>query len=78
MMYGWNASGWGVLWMIVAMVIFWGALVSIVFLLVRSDGRGRSDSEPNAAEILRRRFANGEIPKEEYQDRLKILGETRR
>ncbi len=78
MMYGWNADGgWGALWMILGMVIFWAALVMVVFLLVRSGDRGRSDDQPNAVEMLRRRFANGEIPKEEYEDRLRTLRELK-
>jgi len=80
MMYGWNGNGWGIFWMILSMVVFWGALVAVVVLLVRPGDRGSKTGGrgEDAAELLRRRFAAGEIPKEEYQERLRILDETRR
>ncbi len=79
MMWAWNGSGWGLLWMILSMIVFWGALVAIVTMVLRSgDGRRTEGREADATELLRRRFADGEIPKEEYQERLHVLQETRR
>jgi uncharacterized membrane protein len=78
MMFGWDGSGLGVFGMVLTMVVFWGALGAIAFFLVRSSDRGREVREPDATEVLRGRFANGEIPKDDYQDRLKVLRETRR
>jgi uncharacterized membrane protein len=77
-MYDWNGGGLGIFWMILMMVAFWGALGAIAFFLIRPSDRGRDVRKPDAAEVLRGRFANGEIPKDEYQDRLKVLQETRR
>jgi putative membrane protein len=65
--WGWGlAMGLGML----AMLAFWGALIVGVVLLVRwlmtaTGGSGR-DSDETSLEILKRRYAAGEIPREEY------------
>jgi putative membrane protein len=65
--WGWGlAMGLGML----AMLAFWGALIVGVVLLVRwlltaSSGPGPRSPE-TALEVLRRRYAAGEISREEY------------
>jgi putative membrane protein len=73
-MWEWGHSGWGLFWMIVGMVVFWGAFVGVIAMVMRSgDRREPRDSSPDAAEILRRRFASGEIAEDEYRQRLRTL-----
>jgi putative membrane protein len=61
-------NGWGWMWMGLMMILFWGGLIVLVVLLLRGGGfGGRKDetgtpaSGPDASEILRGRFARGEI-----------------
>ncbi len=69
--------GWG--WfMPIFMIIFWGLVIWGIVALVRglSGSRG-SDSTPptadSALEVLRKRYARGEINKEEYEEKKKDL-----
>jgi len=77
-MMGWgNSMGWlGTM----LMAAFWIAIVvGIVFLIrwlvVWSGAAGRKvDSENSALEILNRRYAHGEINKQEFVEKKKALG----
>ncbi len=52
------------------MLVFWGAIIALIVFAVRgfSSGSG-SGSKSDATEILRERFAKGEIDEEEYERR---------
>jgi putative membrane protein len=74
----WDGGWWmflGPLWMIV----FVAAIVAVVVLLVRwlgGSGHATGPSQPPARspiDILRERFARGEIDKEEFEERRKML-----
>ena len=65
--------GWG-LGMMAMMFLFWalviiGLIVGIRWLL----GRGRDERPDTALEILRQRYARGEINKEEFEAKKKDL-----
>lgn len=67
---GWLAMGGG-------MVLFWLALAAVLALVlvaaVRA-GRGPTERrEESPEEILKRRYARGEIDREEFQHRLEDL-----
>ena len=71
-----NASdvvvGWG---MMAMMFLFWilfivGLVVGIRWLL----GKGNEQKQDSAIEILRQRYARGEINKEEFEVKKKDLG----
>jgi putative membrane protein len=66
MMYGWDygAGGW---WMVVAMAIVAIVIVASVWLVVYRQGPGRG-ARSSAEEILRERFARGEITREQFED----------
>lgn len=77
MHWGSDAGGWLV--MGIGTLLWVVVLVAVVWLVVRtinaadrrqSDGRGDRDQ---ALDLLRRRFANGEIDAEEYEQRLALL-----
>ncbi len=61
----------------VFMWIFWVAVVvGIVFLvkwIVQQSRTGEDKSEENSLEILKRRYARGEIDKEEFEQKKKDL-----
>ena len=69
--YGWQ--GWWMGWM----WIFWIAIiVVVVWLVVRagpSTHGGVREARLTPEDILRERFARGEIDTEEYQRRLQVL-----
>lgn len=58
---GWWMFLGGLLW-----VAFWGAVVYLIVALVRGSGRS-STPEEDAVAILKRRYARGEIGREEYE-----------
>ncbi len=76
MMWGLGYGGWGsgMGWLGPAfMVAVWALVITGGVFLVRylvRQGRGREDS---ALEVLKRRYAQGEISKEEYQEKRRDL-----
>jgi len=72
--YGMMGGGWGIFMMMISMVLFWGLIIGGIVLLVRfiSPQSGSKPSE-DSLEILKRRYARGEIEKEEFEARRKDL-----
>ncbi len=81
--WGWH-WGYGVgligliLWLVLAVAIVW----LIVRVVAGPRPRGRWDGPPrpipdDPEQVLRERFARGEIDAEEYQHRLEVLRQTR-
>ena len=67
MMYGSNMFGsMGWLSMAVMMSLWIGVLVLVIWGLSGLFPRSRTTSEPDALEIVRQRYARGEISREEY------------
>jgi putative membrane protein len=84
--YGRDNWGWGWGWghMIygpLMMIVFWGGLIVVIVLAVRWLGGSASHrhNEPsnrnNALDILKERFARGEIDKEEFEERKRLLSD---
>jgi len=73
---GWGFGSLGLL----LMVVFWGGLVALAVWLVSRlfPGSGQpsttSHQEPSAREILDRRFALGEITREQYEAMKQDMG----
>ncbi|SDY81614.1 SHOCT domain-containing protein [Citreimonas salinaria] len=55
------------------MLVFWGLVIAAVVLLVRRLGTGQTPARRDAMEVLRERFAAGEIDEEEFERRKKAL-----
>lgn len=76
MWWGHHAFGWG--GMIIGalmMLLFWGGLFAVLWLVIRSatgSGKrqeGSAERAPDRAlEILKERYARGEISKSEYEE----------
>jgi putative membrane protein len=76
--YGGYGVGWvGLLVGGLLMLLFWGGIIALIFFAIRAFTRGggrRAEQEPRARqgetplEILKRRYAQGEITREEYMD----------
>jgi putative membrane protein len=69
----WMWGGWG-LAMMIMMLVFWGVLIVGIVLAVRwlagQSDRSRSD---RTLDILRERYARGEIDKEEFEAKRRDL-----
>lgn len=72
-----NMIGQGMgIWMLLG-IIFWVLLIAgIIFLLIwvvrKASGRG-TEKEESAIDILKKRYARGEISKEEYEEKRRDL-----
>ena len=56
-------------------ILFWGVVIAVVAMIVRRGRASHPDAGAAALNILRERFARGEIGAEEYQERKKLLAE---
>jgi putative membrane protein len=74
---GWG-GGWWMMFGPFTMVLFIALTVVVVVLLLRwLGGQGAADRPlptKSAIDILRERFARGEIDKQEFEDKRRILG----
>lgn len=76
MMWWGNWDGWGgALVMSIAMLVFWGGLILLVAYAIRESSRprDRGNDAPSAMRILEERFARGEIDRDEFEERRRIL-----
>ncbi len=78
---GWD-WGWGhMIFGSLMMVIFWGGIIFAIVLAVRwLGGRSPHEAAPSASrktalDILQERFARGEIDKEEFEERKRLLSD---
>ena len=65
-----NDGGW------IMMIVWWILLVAAVVFLIKwmNDNSGNSKGERESGiDTLRRRFANSEISREEFEERKKVL-----
>ncbi|MFQ6040608.1 MAG: SHOCT domain-containing protein [Candidatus Poribacteria bacterium] len=73
---GWMMPGFGI-WGGIMMFVFWIAvIVGIVFLVKWIVDQSRTDQrrDESPLEILKRRYASGEITKEEFEEKKRDLG----
>ena len=77
----WEGGWHGWIFGPIMMIVFIAVAVVVVVLLVRwlgGSGHGAVSHAPSgkaALEILKERFARGEIDKEEFEERRRVLGE---
>lgn len=72
---GWG-GGYGMLGGLM-MLVFWGVVIALVVMAVRwfSSGAQTKQEPQDALEILKSRFANGELDEEQYRKRKSVLEE---
>lgn len=82
MYYGHENWGWGhMIYGPLMMIVFWGGLIVVAVLAVRWLGGGASHKQNDssnrstALEILKERFARGEIDQEEFEKRKRLLSD---
>ncbi len=70
---GWMWGAWG-LGMGIMMLLFWGLVIVAIVLGIRwLIGQGSAPRSDSALEILRQRYARGEINKEEFEAKKRDL-----
>ena len=78
--YGWDGGGGG-FWMFAGFALMIGLIVLIIWAVMRvssaGQGTARDASRPTPNEILRERFARGEITEQEFEQARKVLGPDR-
>jgi len=79
-MWGYGGYGMGGIGMGIGMLLFWGLIIVAIVALVRGfGGSSKSDAprlpEKTAMDILRERYARGEIDKAEFEEKRRDLSE---
>ena len=73
-MYGYhNMMGWGGG---IGMILFWILLIVVMIVLIKflmSKPNEKAENKETPLEILKRRYASGEIDKAEYEEKRKDL-----
>ncbi len=77
-MWGYDGFGYGGFGMGIGMLLFWGLIIAAIVVLVRGFGgssRGNAPRLPEktALDILRERYARGEIDKAEFDEKRRDL-----
>jgi putative membrane protein len=75
-MMDWNGSGWSWWWMLPMMTFLVALVGAVIWAVVASTRSGTSTTDakrPTADDILRGRFARGEIDAPEYRERMDAL-----
>jgi putative membrane protein len=72
--FGWGGfGGFGMLFGGLLMLLFWGVVIALVVLVIRAlvrsgqSGAGAPPAGDRALDILRERYARGEIDKAQYE-----------
>ena len=69
-------NGGHMIWMTISWIVGTGLLAMLIWLLAAA-ARGRPQASGSPEDILRRRYAAGEIDTEEYERRLEELRKTK-
>jgi len=77
--WGWGMhpmwGAWGIA-MMVMMLLFWGVVIVGIVLGIRwLTGQGRESQRDGAMDVLRQRYARGEINREEFESKKRDLGQ---
>jgi putative membrane protein len=68
-----DGMGWWMVFGMIWMVVFWGAVIWAIVRAAMRIGEGRREREESALDIARRRYAAGEITREEFDQLRKDL-----
>jgi putative membrane protein len=80
MRYGYGSAGGG-FWLLIGLLLLIALIVLVVWAVMHVSRSGRAamhdPSRPTPNEILRERFARGEITAQQFEDAKKVLGPDR-
>jgi putative membrane protein len=80
MRYGYGSAGGG-FWLLIGLLLLIALIVLVVWAVIHFTRSGRATthdpSRPTPNEILRERFARGEITAQQFEDAKKVLGPDR-
>jgi len=69
-----DIGGWWMWFGGIGMFIFWGGVIAlVVWLIVRLTGRDKVTNNNTAIDLARKRYAEGEITREEFEQIKKDL-----
>lgn len=77
-MMGWDGGWYGMLFGPLIMIFVLAAVIAVAILFARGlggPGRGVQPPDRTPLEILKARYARGDIEKEEFEERRRILGD---
>ena len=69
MMWGGGPGWWGP----AAMILFWGGIIAVAVVAIRALAPGRGQASSNAMDVLKERYARGEIDEAEFRRRKQEL-----
>ena len=72
---GYGGMGWGALWMVLWWVLPILGVVALIAWLGRTGSRRENRENKSAVDLLKERYARGEIDQEEYHNKLRDLDE---
>ncbi|BAV33283.1 hypothetical protein SCL_0967 [Sulfuricaulis limicola] len=74
-----NMDGWGMGFGGIGMILFWVLIIAGIVVLTKwlADGPRRSDTprENSALDVLKQRYARGEINREEFEQKKRDLNQ---
>jgi len=70
---GGGMMGFGMGFGVIIMVLFWGAIIWIVISLINAGTKKSEETPESAHDILKKRYARGEVTKEQYLEMEKEL-----
>ncbi len=74
MMGSWPFSWFGMGLGFIFMILFWGLIIWLIIWIVTRYTKPQTGKTESAMEILKKRFAKGEITKRQYEDMKKEIG----
>ena len=74
--YGFDGGGLGWIWMLGGLLVMIGFVVLVVWAVTAASrgGTSREPARPTPLDILRERYARGEISQQEFEQAKKTLG----
>ena len=70
---GGGMMGFGMGFGVIIMVLFWGAIIWLVISLINAGTKKSEETPESALDILKKRYARGEVTKEQYLEMEKEL-----